>query len=53
MDAVGLDDLASREGQQLARQGRRALRVRIVPAPGVTWSEYRYTAYAWTLPPAP
>jgi hypothetical protein len=33
-------------------QGRRALRVRIVPSKG-TWSEYRYTAYVWALPPAP
>jgi hypothetical protein len=32
-------------------QGRRALRVRLVPS--ATWSEYRYTAYVWTLPPAP
>jgi len=33
-------------------QGRRALRVRLVPTQG-TWSEYRYTAYVWTLPPPP
>lgn len=33
-------------------QGRRALRVRVVPTQG-TWSEYRYSAYVWTLPPPP
>ncbi len=33
-------------------EGRRALRVRIVPTQG-TWSEFRYSAYVWTLPPAP
>ncbi len=46
-------------------QGRSSLRIRIVPVLGDTplmpgtppgeraWSEYRYTAYVWTLPPAP
>jgi hypothetical protein len=45
--------------------GRRAIRVRIVFSPGngrvtpdasalpVAWSEFRYTAYVWTLPPPP
>lgn len=33
-------------------EGRRALRVRLVPTQG-TWSEYRYAAYVWTLPPPP
>ncbi|HTQ46403.1 MAG TPA: DUF2961 domain-containing protein, partial [Polyangiaceae bacterium] len=33
-------------------EGRSVLRVRLVPTGG-TWSEYRYAAYVWTLPPAP
>lgn len=46
-------------------EGKSSLRVRVVFVPGSAplvpggvapaqaWSEYRYTAYAWTLPPAP
>lgn len=46
-------------------EGRSSLRVRLVfsptgtpllpggSAPAQAWSEYRYTAYVWTLPPAP
>ena len=45
--------------------GRSAIRVRIVLSPNIlpltpstpplpqAWSEFRYTAYSWTLPPAP
>ncbi|HEY2365426.1 MAG TPA: hypothetical protein VGH87_03530, partial [Polyangiaceae bacterium] len=33
--------------------GHTRIRVRIVPAAGATWSEFRYTAYSWTLPPLP
>jgi hypothetical protein len=34
-------------------RGRSRIRVRIVPAAGSVWSEYRYSAYSYRMPAAP
>jgi len=34
-------------------QGRRRVRIRVVPAQGQVWSEFRYTAYSYVMPTYP